>query len=156
MAKIGDLYTYAGKILRVNLSNGKIWTEPISKYAKEWLGASGIAIKILYDELRPWVTPFEPANRLIFGIGPLIGTMAPGSNKMNVSTLGPMTGGWASSCSDSYVGGQIKCSGYDLIVLEGKSPTPVYLWIQDDQVELRDASHLWGKTTWETLGMIRK
>jgi len=156
MAKSGDLYAYAGKILRVNLSNGKIGTEPTLKYAKEWMGASGIAIKILYDELRPWVTPFEPANRLIFGIGPLIGTMAPGSNKMNVSTLGPMTGGWASSCSDSYVGGQIKCSGYDLIVIEGKSSIPVYLWIHDDRVEIREASHLWGKTTWETLELIRK
>jgi aldehyde:ferredoxin oxidoreductase len=156
MAKNEDLYAYAGKILRVNLSNGKIWTESTSKYAKEWLGASGIAVKILYDELRSWVTPYEPANRLIFGVGPLIGTMAPGSNKMNVSTLGPMTGGWASSCSDSYVGGHIKCSGYDLMVIEGKSSVPVYLWINDEKVEIRNASHLWRKTTWESLDIVRK
>ena len=151
-----DLYAYAGKILRINLSNGKIWTEPTSKYATEWLGASGIAIKILYDELRSWMTPFDPANRLIFGAGPLIGTIAPGSNKMNVSTLGPMTGGWASSCSDSYVGGHIKCSGYDSIVIEGKSSIPVYLWINDKKVEIRNASHLWGKTTWESLDIVRE
>ena len=90
---------YAGKILRVNLSNGKVSTEPTSTYAKEWLGASGIAIKILYDELRSWVTPYEPANKLIFSAGTLLGTTAPGACKSNISTLGPMTGGWASGCS---------------------------------------------------------
>ena len=81
MSKNENLYAYAGKILRINLSNGKIWTEPTSKYAREWLGASGIAIKILYDELRSWVTPYDPANKLIFGSGPLVGTTAPGANK---------------------------------------------------------------------------
>ena len=156
MAEDGNLYAYAGKILRVNLSNGKISTEPTSKYAKEWLGASGIAIKILYDELRSWVTPYEPANKLIFSAGALVGTTAPGACKSNMSTLGPMTGGWASSCSDSYVGGQLKYAGYDSIVIEGKAHTPVYLWIHDNRVEMRKASHLWGKTTWETLETIRE
>jgi aldehyde:ferredoxin oxidoreductase len=151
-----DLHAYGGNILRVNLTNGKIWTEPTLKYARDWLGASGIAVKILYDELRPWVTPYDPANRLIFGSGSLVGTTAPGANKLNVSTLGPMIQGWASSCSDSYVGGQIKYCGYDSIVFEGKAHAPVYLWVQDKTVEIRDARHLWGKTTWETLDLIRK
>jgi len=151
-----DLYAYAGKILRINLSDGAIRVEPTSKYAGDWLGSSGIAIKILYDELRDWVTPYEPANRLIFGAGPLIGTTAPGANKMSVSTLGPMTGGWASGCSDSYVGGQLRYAGYDLIVVDGKAHSPVYLWICDDNIEIRDASHLWGKSTRETLDGIRK
>ncbi len=150
------LHSYAGKILRVNLSNGRVSTEPTSKYAKEWIGGPGIAVKILYDELRPWVTPYDPENRLIFGVGPLIGTTAPGANKINVSTLGPMTGGWASSCSDSYLGGELKCAGYDSVVIEGKAHSPVYLWIHDGRVEFRDASPLWGKTTWETLDMIRE
>ncbi len=156
MAADEKLYGYMGKILRVNLSNGTISTEPTAKYAKEWVGAPGIAVKILYDELKPWVTPYDPANKLIFGAGPLVGTMAPGGNKMNVSTLGPMIGGWASSCSDSYVGGELKCCGYDGIVIEGKAHNPVYLWITDERVEIRDARHLWGKTTWETLEQIRK
>jgi len=151
-----EIFGYAGKILRVNLGNGRIATEPTIRYAREWLGASGIAVKILYDELRSWVTPYDPANKLIFGVGPLIGTTAFGANKLSVSTLGPMTGGWASSHSDSYVGGQIKYAGYDAIVLEGKAHSPVYLWIHDDTVEIRDASHLWGKTTWETLDLLRK
>lgn len=150
------LYGYVGKILRVNLSAKEIWTEPTLKYAKEWVGASGIAIKILYDELKPWVTPYEPGNKLIIGAGPLIGTTATGANKINASTLGPMTGGWASGCSDSHLGGQIKYSGYDSIIIEGKAHTPVYLLIHDDDVKICDAFHLWGKTTWETLDMIRE
>ena len=156
MPKNENVYGYAGKILRVNLSNGKIHTEPTLKYAKEWLGASGIEIKILYDELRSWVTPYEPANKLIFGAGVLVGTTAPGACKGSMSTLGPVTGGWATGCSDSYAAGQLKYAGYDSVIIEGKARTPVYLWIRDDCVEIRDASHLWGKTTWETLDMIRK
>jgi aldehyde:ferredoxin oxidoreductase len=149
-------FAYAGKILRINLSDGRISIEPTLKYAKEWLGASGIAIKILYDELRPWVTPYEPANKLIFGAGALVGTTAPGACKSNLSTLGPMTGGWASGCSDSYVGGHLKYAGYDSVVFEGKAHSPVYLWVHDDGVELRNASDLWDKTTWETLDAVRE
>ena len=149
-------YCYAGKILRINLTSEETSTESTLPYAKEWLGASGIAIKILYDELRSWVTPYEPANKLIFSAGALMGTTAPGACKSNISTLGPMTGGWASGLSDSYVGGQLKYAGYDSVVIEGKAHTPVYLWIDDDKVELRDATYLWGKTTWETLDILRK
>ena len=132
MSVIENMYGYAGKILRVNLSNGKVTAEPTLNYAREWLGSSGIAVKILYDELKSWVTPLDPSNKLIFGCGPLIGTPAPGANKMNVSTLGPMSGGWASSCSDSYLGGEIKYAGYDSIVIEGRAHKPVFLWIHDD------------------------
>jgi aldehyde:ferredoxin oxidoreductase len=155
MEKMEKVFGYAGKILRVNLSNGGITTEPTLPYAEEWLGGPGIAVKMLYDELRPWVTPYDPANRLIIGAGALVGTTAPGANKMNISTLGPMTGGWASSCSDSYIGGQLKRAGYDSVVIHGRAHRPVYLWICDKSVEIRDASKLWGKTTWETLEAIR-
>ncbi len=156
MASNDRMFGYAGKILRVNLSNGNITIESTAKYAKEWIGSSGIAIKILYDELKHWVTPYDPANKIIVGVGALVGTTAPGTNKMSVSTLGPMTGGWASSCSDSYVGNQLKYAGYDMIIIEGRAHSPVYLWIEDDHVEIRDASHLWGKTTWETLDAVRR
>lgn len=151
-----NVYSYAGKILRVNLSDGTFSTESTLKYAEEWVGSYGISIKILYDEIKDWVTPYEPANKIVFGAGALLGTPAPGACKMNVSTLGPMTGGWASSCSDSYAGGQLKYAGYDSVVFEGRAHTPVYLWIDDDHIELRDATHLWGKTTWETLEIIRE
>jgi aldehyde:ferredoxin oxidoreductase len=143
-------------VLRVNLSNGEIRKEPTLKYAREWLGSTGIAIKILYDELKSWVTPYDPANKLVFGTGTLMGTPAPGACKMSASSLGPRTGGWASGCCDSYVGGELKCAGYDMIVIEGRAHRPVYLWIQNDSVEIREASHLWGKNTWETLDLIRE
>jgi aldehyde:ferredoxin oxidoreductase len=156
MTKGDGVYAYAGQILRVNLSSGEVDTEPSREYAREWLGSSGIAIKILYDELKSWVTPYESANKIIFGAGALQGTTAPGACKMTVSTLGPVTGGWASGASDSYTGGQLKYAGCDLVVVEGKAHKPVYLWISDDQIEIRDATRLWGKTTWETLEMIRE
>lgn len=155
MAKNEPLYSYAGKILRVNLSNGRVRTEPVHDYAREWLGSTGIAIKILYDELRSWVTPYDPANKIVFGAGVLTGTPAPGACKMSASTLGPRTGGWASGLADTYVGGELKCAGYDVLVIEGKAHRPVYLWIEDETVELRDATPLWGKTTWETLDLLR-
>ena len=101
MTETFDGYAYAGRILRVHLGNGRTSVEPTLTYARDWLGASGIAIKLLYDGLRPWVTPYDPANKLILSAGPLVGTTAPGACKSNMSTLGPVTGGWASSCSDS-------------------------------------------------------
>ena len=150
-----SLYCYAGLTLRVNLSSGEIKKEPTLKHAKEWVGSTGIAIKILYDELQNWVTPYDPANKIVFGTGALMGTPAPGACKMSASTLGPRTGGWASGLCDSYVGGELKCAGYDTVVIEGRARKPVYLWIHDEAVEIRDASHLWGKNTWETLELIR-
>lgn len=155
MAKNDTIYANAGKILRINLSNESISTEPTLNYARDWLGSTGFAIKILYDDLKSWITPYDPANRIVFGAGALIGTTAPGACKSSISTLGPMTGGWASGLSDSYVGGQLKYAGYDAIVIEGKAHTPVYLWVHNDRIEIREASHLWGKTTWETLDILR-
>ncbi len=156
MVHSGNCNSIAGKVLRINLSNGEVRTEPSVKYIKDWLGGSGVAIKILYDELGSWVTPYSPANKLVFSAGTLIGTAAPGACKMNVSTLGPVTGGWASSCCDSYFGGQLKYAGFDILIVEGKAHRPVYLWIHNnEEVEILDADVLWGKTTWETLDSIR-
>ena len=150
-----EIPPYAGKILRINLSNQKISNEMISCYAGEWLGGSGIAIKILYDELRSWVSPYDPANKIVFSAGALVGTTAPGACKSNMSSLSPVTGGWGSGLSDSYTGGELKYAGYDAIILEGKAHIPVYLYIHNDRVEIRDATHLWGRTTWETLDALR-
>jgi len=151
-----QLFSYSGKIVRVNLSNNEIHSEATEKYAADWIGGPGIAVKILYDELRNWATPFDPVNPVVFGAGTLLGTTAPGACKSNISTLGPMTGGWASSMSDSYSGLELKYAGYDSVVITGKSRQPVYLWITDDKVVLRDARHLWGATTWETLSVLRE
>jgi len=149
-------YGFMGKTLRVNLTNGDIRVEDNTEYFRQWLTASGYAAKIIYDEVKDWVTPFDPSNKIIFSSGVLIGTPAPGACKMNISTIGPMTGGWATGSSDSYVGMQLKHAGYDAIIVEGRSRLPCYLWVSDEGVEIRDATHLWGKTTWETLDAIRE
>ena len=148
-------HSYMGKTLRINLTNQEISEEDNSAYFKDWLTSSGYAVKVLYDELREWVTPYDPANKIVFSAGALIGTVAPGSCKMNISTLGPMTGGWATGSSDSYVAMEMKHAGYDAIIVEGKSHFPCYLWVTDEKVEIRDATALWGKDTWETLKAIR-
>jgi len=149
-------YGFTGKTLRINLTSKEIKVEDNTKYFKDWLTSSGYAAKIIYDEVKEWVTPFDPANRIIFSAGALIGTLAPGACKMNISTIGPMTGGWATSSSDSYVAMEMKHAGYDSVIVEGRSHFPCYLWITDKKVEIRDATSLWGKTTWETLDTIRE
>lgn len=156
VAENKPIYAFAGKILRVNLNDGRISAEPTEKYARDWMGSTGIAIKILYDELRSWVTPYDPANKIVLGAGTLIGTTAPGACKSSISALGPMTGGWASGLSDSYVGGELKYAGYDAVIIEGKAHSPVYLWISNDRVEIRDAAPLWGRTTVEVLNLLRE
>lgn len=149
-------YGITGKTLRVNLTSRQISVEDNTAYYREFLTSSGYAAKIIYDETRDWVTPFEPANKLVISAGALIGTVAPGACKMNISTIGPMTGGWATGSSDSYVAMELKHAGYDAIIVEGKSHMPCYLWVTDEKVEIRDATALWGKTTWETLDAIRE
>ena len=150
-----DLYAYAGKILRVDLDSGSFSHEPTAKYAKEWLGGSGTAWWILYNEVKRWVTPYAPANRLIFSVGPLVGTLAPGGSRMSADSVNGMTLGVGTSNADSFFGPQLKYAGYDHIIFQGRARKPAYLWIDDDKIELRDASHLWGMTTWETLDAIR-
>lgn len=149
------LYAYAGKILRVDLGSGSFSCEPTEKYAREWLGGSGIAQWVLYNEVKPWVTPYAPANRLIFSAGPLVGTLAPGASRMSADSINAQTLGVGTSNADSFFGPQLKYAGYDHIIFQGRSRKPVYLWIDDGQIELRDASHLWGKTTWETSDAIK-
>jgi aldehyde:ferredoxin oxidoreductase len=150
-----DIYGYAGKILRIDLTTGSVSIEPTGRYAREWLGGSGLAQWILYNEVKPGVEPCDPANRLVIGAGPLNGTLAPGSSRVTADAKSPLTGGVGSSNSDGHFSAELKFAGYDSLVFQGRANEPVYLWIQDDRVELRDASHLRGKTTWETDDLIR-
>lgn len=149
-------FAYMGKTLRINLSTDEIKVCDNSAYFYDWLGGSGLAAKILYDELKDWHTPYDPMNKIIFSSGALMGTVAPGACKMSVSTLGPVTGGWATGSSDSHVGLELKHAGYDDIVVEGRSHRPCYIFITDEKVEIKDAQHLWGMTTSETLKAIRE
>ena len=146
--------SFIGKILRVNLTERSIKVEELPKDAELYLGGRGLASKILYDEIDPKVDPFSPENKLIFATGPLTGTAAPTGGRYMVVTKGPLTGTIASSNSGGYFGAELKFAGYDMIIFEGKADKPVYLSIKDDHVELKDASHLWGKDVFETTDML--
>ncbi|NLG32793.1 MAG: aldehyde ferredoxin oxidoreductase family protein, partial [Syntrophomonadaceae bacterium] len=136
------------------LNTGRFYFEPITLY-KDWLGGSGIGQWILYKEIKPWVTPFDPANRLVIGTGPLTGTLAPSSSRITAESKSPLTKGIGTSNAGGFAAAELKYAGYDHIVFKGKAHKPVYLWISDDTVQLKDASHLWGKTTWDTEDIIK-
>jgi aldehyde:ferredoxin oxidoreductase len=145
-----------GKVVRVDLTTGKVSKEPLDmKLAREYIGARGLGGKYLFDEVDPTVDPLSPDNKLIFAAGPLTGTFAPSAGRYNVVTKGPLTGTLSAANSGGTWGPALKFAGYDLLIFEGRSPKPVYLWIKDDTVEIRDATHIWGKTVPETSDAIR-
>ncbi len=144
------------KILRVDLSNGSIKTEPLNmEWARDYLGQRGLATKYFVEEVDPKVDPLSPENKLIMTTGPLTGTAASTGGRYSVVTKGALTGAIACSNSGGYFGAELKFAGWDMIIFEGKSPKPVYLSIEDDKVELRDAAHLWGKTVFQTEEAIK-
>lgn len=143
--------SYTGKVLRINLSTGKATTEPLNKdWARDYLGGKGLSIKYLYEELEPGIDPWSEANKLILMTGPLTGTIVPNTGKLAMATKSPATG----TILDCSIGGhfahELKYAGYDAVILEGKAKMPVYLYIEDDKVELRSAASLWGKGAHET------
>ncbi|MBI5109450.1 MAG: aldehyde ferredoxin oxidoreductase family protein [Rhodocyclales bacterium] len=144
------------KLLRVDLSKGTCKAEPLNmEWAQEYLGQRGLATKYFVEEVDPKVDPLAPENKLIMTTGPLTGTVASTGGRYSVVTKGALTGAIACSNSGGYFGAELKFSGWDMIIFEGKSPKPVYLSIEDDKVELRDASHLWGKTVFQTEEIIK-
>jgi aldehyde:ferredoxin oxidoreductase len=148
---------WARKILRVNLTKGTCTPEPLDmKLADEYLGQRGLATKYFVDEVDAKVDPLSPANKLIMATGPLTGTMASTGGRYSVITKGPLTGAIACSNSGGFFGAEMRFAGWDMIIFEGKSPKPVYLFIENDRAELRDASHLWGKSCWETEEGIKR
>ncbi|MBN1105430.1 MAG: aldehyde ferredoxin oxidoreductase family protein [Deltaproteobacteria bacterium] len=148
-------YGYAGKILRVDLSTGKISTQPTEDLAPRFLGGRGINQWILLQELAPWVTPFEPANIVCYGAGALAGTLVPGACRINVDSKNAFTGGIGSGSAGGWFASELKFAGYDHVVVRGKAREPVYLWIEDDRVAIKPANSLWGKTVRETEKGIR-
>ncbi len=148
---------WTGTILRVDLSDGKVTKEPLDRQmARDYIGGRGLATKILYDETDPKTTdPLGPDNTLILTTGPLTGTNSPTGGRYMVVTKSPLTGAIACSNSGGYVGPEMKFAGYDMVIFEGKSPKPVYLWVNNDTVEIRDAGKVWGKTTHETEDLLK-
>jgi aldehyde:ferredoxin oxidoreductase len=150
------MYGWIGNILKVDLSSGKIDIEPTEPYVDKYLGGRGIGVRLVYDHLKPGTGPLEPGNPLIFNMGPLTGTAMPSSGRTDITCLSPLTNLRAKSNIGGYWGPEAKFAGFDHIVITGKAEKPVYLWIQDGQVEIRDASHLWGKDTFETQTLIQE
>lgn len=142
---------YMGTMLRVNLTNGTVKREatPVDLAAK-YVGGRGMATRMLMDEIDPTIDALSPENKLIFATGPLTNTNAPTGGRYMVITKGPLTGGIASSNSGGEWGAFLKKAGYDFIIFEGKSPKPVYLSVMEDDVQIKDASHVWGKRVPET------
>ncbi len=149
--------SWAGKILRVDLTAGTCKSEPTNMdWARAYLGSRGLATKYIVQEVDPKVDPLSPANKIIWATGPLTGTMASTGGRYTVVTKGPLTGAIACSNSGGYWGAELKMAGWDMVIFEGKSPKPVYLFIEDDKAELRDAAHLWGQSVWHTEETIKK
>ncbi len=146
-----------GKILRINLANGKMEEEPWpSEYARLFLGGAGLATKYLFDELKKGVDPLGEENKLIIMVGPLTGTGSPSSGRYNAVSKSPLTGLWGECSSGGKWGVDLRKSGYDGIIIERKASSPVYIVIDDGKVELKDAKELWGKNVFETTDLIKK
>ena len=149
-------YLYGGTILRVDLSTGKIEKQPTSTYAEKWIGGRGINARILYTELEPGIDALSPENVLIFSVGPLTGSMFPGSGRVEVAAKSPVTGIRGMSNMGGYWGPELKYAGYDSIVIKGRAPEPVYIAINNDSVEIKDASHIWGTDTYKTQDALQE
>jgi aldehyde:ferredoxin oxidoreductase len=150
-------YAETGYNLEIDLSTGnieKVETDP--KLTELHLGGLGTNAKIMWDRVPPEVEPFSPENLLIFSSGLLGGTPAPAANRTIVTTISPQTRLMAYSMMGGFLAPELKFAGYDKVIIRGKSPSLVYLWIKDDKVEIRDASHLQGKGSLETSEIIKQ
>ncbi|MEM3522304.1 MAG: aldehyde ferredoxin oxidoreductase family protein [Candidatus Bathyarchaeia archaeon] len=148
---------YGGKIIRVNLNNLKVIVQELSnEFAESFLGGSGFITKILWDEVNPSLEPFAPENRLIFAVGPLCGTGWPQACRFSVGAKSPLTGIYGDSSCCGFFGPELKFAGYDVVIFEGRAEKPVYLFIDDENVELKNASNLWGKLTSEVNSIIKE
>jgi len=146
---------WSGQILRIDLSTGKSWTEDTEPYTRLFIGGKGINVKIMYDEVGPKIGPFDPDNRICIGPGVLAGTLAPAHSRMKITSVSP-NGFLQNSGIGGYIPAEIRKAGYDNLIIQGKSDKPVFLYIDDGNVEIRDASHIWGKDTQETQRAIKE
>lgn len=143
-----DIGGWAGKVLRVDLSTGKISTEPTMEKFKDYLGGTGIGYKVMWDEAPVGTKAFDPENRIVFAVGPLAGTSAPCNGRTAVTTLWPTC--WPKALvASGHMGGhfasELKYAGFDAIIIQGKADHPVWLKIVDGKAEIKDARKLWGQ-----------
>jgi len=149
---------YTGKILHVYLSNSEITQLPTQPYAEQFLGGRGIASRIYWETVAPEIKAFDPENRLIFMTGPLVATGVPGATRLSVVGKSPMVfpEGYCYGNLGGFFPAELKRAGFDGIVLTGRAPKPVYLWIHDDKAELRDASSLWGRSVFQVESLLQQ
>jgi len=150
-------YVYQGKILHVDLTTRKVKVEkPSERFFRTYFGGWGLIVYYLLKEVEPGTDPLGPGNVLVFANGPVTGTPVPGSGRNAVGAKSPLTGGFGESDVGGFWGAELKHAGWDAIVITGQAEEPVYLWIKDDRVEIREAAHLWGKKTAEVETVLKE
>ncbi len=148
---------YTSKLLRVNLTDKGIISQDLDQETtRKFIGGAGLAAKLLWDETDAGTDPLSPQNRLMFMIGPLTGTPVPSSSRYVVAGLSPLTNIWGVAFSGGFWAHELKRTGFDGIVFSGKAKRPVYLWVHDEEAELRDAGHVWGKDTYEVSDLLKR
>ena len=144
-------------MLRVDLSSGRYWIQDIDpSILVSFVGGRGLAVKLLWDELRPGVDPLSPLNKLVIAAGPLTGYPGPNTGKLVIAAKSPLTGGYGDGNIGSWASVHLRKAGFDAMVIEGASPKPVYLYVEDDKVSLMPADDLWGLDTFETEDRLRR
>jgi len=150
------IYGYNKKLLRVNLSQNSFTTEPISEDTiRNFIGGRGFVAKYLFDEIKPGIEPLSQENKVVMAVGPLSGNFLPSSGKIEFGSKSPLTGGYGDSNMGGHIASELKLAGYDAVIIEGKCDTPKYLFIDNDRVELRDASKYWGHGALTTEKMLK-
>lgn len=149
------MYGWIGTLVRVDLSNGKITREKLNRtWAEEYIGGRGLGVKYFCEEVAADIDPLSKDNKLIIATGPLTGCLGASTGRYEVVCKSVLTGTIGGSNSGGFFGPELKYAGYDMLIFENQSPKPVYLAIDDDTIELRDASHLWGKNVSEVTDQI--
>jgi len=151
------MYAYAGKTLKVDLTRGKVYSEPLDRaLARRFLGGRGLNGKLLFDMVGPDVEPLSPDNVLLVASGPINGLLGLTTGRLDVTSLSPLTGIFGNSNAGTNLAPELKYAGYDNIIITGRSEKPVYLLIEDDHIELIDASDLWGRGIFETTDILKE
>jgi len=148
---------WTGHILRINLTNRTHKIETFGQeFAEKWVGGRGLALKTLWDELRPGIDPLGPENKLIIAVGPIAGVPAPNTGKTVVAAKSPLTGGFGDGNLGTRATEHIRKSGYDALIFEGQADKPIYVYIEDDKVQYFPAEDIWGKGTYDTHDYLYK
>jgi aldehyde:ferredoxin oxidoreductase len=146
-----------GRMLKVDLTSGALSVEAIpAEYVRDYIGAAGLGARLLWDSLDPACDPLDPRSPLLFITGPLTGSAGPTTGRFTVCARSPQTGWWGESNIGGFVGPELRLAGFDALWITGRAAGPVYLWIHNQQVEVRPAGALWGRDPYQTQALIRE